>query len=108
MSEPGIIVYFDIMEPLGQLSDAERGQLFWAMLEYGRDGVEPDFRKKDLAIVWGFIRPKLERNKAAYKNTVLQKRYAVACRERKRKGLEDISFEEWKELSDESASSVIG
>ncbi|MBR4882258.1 MAG: hypothetical protein IKU18_00100 [Bacteroidales bacterium] len=108
MSEPGIIVYFDIMDPLRRLSDGDRGRLFWAMLEYGRDGVEPDFTKNDLAITWEFIKPKLERNKAAYKNTVLQKRYAVACRERKRKGLEDISFEEWKELSDESASSVIG
>lgn len=42
MSEPGIIVYFDVMEPLGRMSDADRGKLFWAMLEFGRDGVEPD------------------------------------------------------------------
>ena len=98
MSEPGIIVYFDFMEPLGWLSDEDRGKLFWAMLEYGRDGVEPGFEKNDLAIVWAFIRPKLERNKEAYKITVLQKRYAVACRERRRKGEPEISFDTWMEL----------
>ena len=101
MSEPGIIVYFDVMEPLRRLSDADRGKLFWAMLEFGRDGVDPDFKKNDLAIVWDFIRPKLERNKEAYKNTVLQKRNAVACRERRRRGETEISFEDWKELLQE-------
>ena len=41
-----MMIYFEMMEPLRQLSDGDRGRLFLAMLEYGKEGVEPKFRGK--------------------------------------------------------------
>ena len=43
MARPGIMVYFDMMGPLSKLPDADKGRLFWAMLEYGKFGTVPEF-----------------------------------------------------------------
>ena len=36
MARPGIMLYFDILEPIKVLPDADKGRLFVAMLEYGQ------------------------------------------------------------------------
>lgn len=51
MARPGIMLYFDILEPLKVLPDADKGRLFVAILEYGQFGVVPEFEGM-LAMAW--------------------------------------------------------
>lgn len=71
-----------------------------AILEYGMNGTEPDFDGV-LALTWGFVRPKLDRDKGAYENSKLQRKYAGFCKKRSALGLEKIPFEEWLEMSED-------
>ena len=98
MARPGIMLYFDILEPIRVLPDSDKGRLLVAMLEYGQDGIVPDFDGM-LALAWGFVRPKIDRDKEAYDKQIQQKQYASFSREIKKKGLQPVPFEEWKSLS---------
>ena len=101
MARPGIMVYFDMMGPLKVLPDGDKGRLFWAMLEYGQTGTVPEFEGM-LALAWEFVKPKIDKDEAEYNLSVQRRRYATVCRERKRKGEPDISFEEWVKTIDNS------
>ena len=94
MARPGIMLYFDILEPIRVLPDADKGRLLVAMLEYGQKGILPDFDGM-LALAWGFVKPKIDKDSEEYNRSVLRRQYATACRERKRKGEPDITFDEW-------------
>lgn len=99
MARPGIMLYFDILDPLKVLSREDRGDLFIAILEYGQFGIIPEFDGM-LAMAWGFIKPKLDRDGVAYENTTAQRKYAAFCKKLKARGIEKIEFEEWMSLSD--------
>ena len=94
MARPGIMLYFDILEPIKVLPDADKGRLLVAMLEYGQKGTLPEFEGM-LALAWGFVKPKIDKDSEEYNRTVLKRQYATFCRDRKKKGEPDISFEEW-------------
>ena len=94
MARPGIMLYFDILEPIKVLPDADKGRLLVAMLEYGQSGKVPTFDGM-LALAWGFVRPKIDKDEDEYNLSVLRRQYATTCRERKRKGEPDITFDEW-------------
>ena len=106
MGRPGIMLYFDILEPIRVLPDSDKGKLLVAMLEYGRDGIVPEFDGM-LALAWGFVRPKLDKDQEEYNRTVLKRMYATACRDRKKKGEEDISFEDWLMTIDNQSNHMI-
>ena len=88
------MLYFDILEPVKVLPDADKGRLLVAMLEYGQFGTVPDFDGM-LALAWGFVKPKLDKDSEEYNRTILKRQYAVYCRSQKQKGEPEISFEEW-------------
>ena len=94
MARPGIMLYFDILEPIKVLPDADKGRLLVAMLEYGQSGKVPVFDGM-LALAWGFVKPKIDKDEAEYNLSVLRRQYATVCRERKRKGEPEITFDEW-------------
>ena len=94
MARPGIMLYFDILEPIRVLPDAEKGRLLVAMLEYGQSGIVPEFDGM-LALAWGFVKPKIDKDSEEYKRTVPKRQYATFCRDRKKKGEPDIAFDEW-------------
>ena len=94
MARPGIMLYFDILEPIRVLPDAEKGRLLVAMLEYGQSGSVPEFEGM-LSLAWCFVKPKLDRDSEEYNRTVQKRQYATFCRDRKKKGEPDITFEEW-------------
>ena len=94
MGRPGIMLYFDILEPIRVLPDADKGRLLVAMLEYGQSGIVPEFEGM-LALAWGFVRPKIDKDEAEYNLSVQRRQYATECRERKKKNLPEISFDEW-------------
>ena len=94
MARPGIMLYFDILEPIKVLPDADKGRLLVAMLEYGQSGIVPVFDGM-LALAWGFVKPKIDKDEEEYNMSVLRRQYATVCRERKRKGEPEITFDEW-------------
>ena len=94
MARPGIMLYFDILDPIKVLPDADKGRLLVAMLEYGQSGIVPEFNGM-LALAWGFVKPKIDKDEAEYNLSVLRRQYATVCRERKRKGEPEITFDEW-------------
>lgn len=100
MARPGIMVYFDIMEPLKKLPDADKGRLFWAMLEYGKTGIVPEFDGVAMAIAWEFVKPKIDKDEAEYNLSVKRRQFATVCRERKKKGEQEITFDEWLKTID--------
>ena len=106
MARPGIMLYFDILEPIKVLPDADKGRLLVAMLEYGKCGTIPEFDGM-LALAWGFVKPKLDKDSEEYNRTILKRQYATFCRDRKRKGEPDISFEEWLMTIDDQSYQVV-
>ena len=97
MAKPGMMVYFNTMKTIGKLTDVQKGKLFWAMLEYSRDGTAPDF-EDDLVldVVWGTFEEILDRDSKAYEDTVEKRRYAVYVRECNKVGVEALSREDWR------------
>ena len=99
MARPGIMLYFDILEPIKVLPDEDKGRLLVAMLEYGKTGAVPAFDGM-LALAWGFVKPKIDKDESEYNMSVLRRQYATTCRERKRKGEPEITFDEWLKTID--------
>lgn len=99
MARPGVMLYFDILEPIRVLSDSERGQLLVAILEYGQYGTVPRFDGL-LALAWGFIKPKLDKDEETYESSVVQRKYAAFCKRRAALNLPKVLFEEWINLTD--------
>lgn len=106
MARPGIMLYFDILEPIRVLPDADKGRLLVAMLEYGEFGTVPQFDGM-LALAWGFIKPKLDRDEGSYENTKLQRKYAAFCKKRSGMNLPKIPFEEWLEMSEDERQRLV-
>ena len=106
MARPGIMLYFDILEPIKVLPDADKGRLLVAMLEYGQTGVVPVFDGM-LALAWGFVKPKIDKDEAEYNMSVLRRQYATTCRERKKKGEPEITFDEWMMTIDSQSQHMI-
>lgn len=106
MARPGIMLYFDILEPIMVLPDADKGRLLVAMLEYGKNGTVPTFDGM-LALAWGFVKPKIDKDSDEYNRTVLKRQYATFCRDRKKKGEPEISFEEWLMTIDDHSYQVV-
>ena len=106
MARPGIMVYFDMLGPIKVLPDADKGRLFVAMLEYGQNGTIPQFDGM-LALAWEFAKPKLDRDNEEYNRSVLRRQYATACRDRKRKGEPEITFDEWLKMNNHQCSSMV-
>lgn len=94
MARPGIMIYFDILEPIKMLSDEDKGRLLVAMLEYGRDGVKPEMDGA-LGIVWSFVHPMIDKDGHRYDDMKLQREYAAFCKKRKRIWMPKILFDEW-------------
>ena len=100
MARPGVMLYFDMLEPIRVLSDEDKGRLLVAILEYGQDGVVPEFSGM-LALAWGFVRPKIDMDGVSYENTKVQRKYAAFCKKRAALKRSKISFEEWLEMDDD-------
>jgi hypothetical protein len=101
------MLYFDILEPIRVLPDSDKGRLLVAMLEYGQDGIVPEFDGM-LALAWGFVKPKIDRDSAEYSRTVSKRQYATFCRKLKSNGSkEEVSFDDWLLMSDEERDHMI-
>lgn len=106
MGRPGIMIYFDILEPVRVLTNSERGKLLTAILEYGKEGKEPSFTGK-LALAWGFVRPRIDVDGARYDSVVAKRKYAGFCSSLSRKNLETVSFEDWQEMDEDQMKQML-
>ena len=106
MARPGIMVYFNIKEPLSALSDAERGILLTAMLEYGETGALPEFHGM-LALAWSFVRPMIDKDGQRYDDMKLQREYAIFCKKRKRIFMPKILFDDWIVMSEDERQRAV-
>ena len=77
--QPGVMLYFDIRPCLKRLTDADRGILFEAILDFGEYGVVPELDGV-LAIAWDFIQPRLEKDRERYAEICEKRRAAVNTR----------------------------
>lgn len=111
MDRPGIMVYFDMMGPMAKLENSDKGRLFWAMLEYGKNGTVPVFDSLPLELAWEFVKPKIDKDYKEYVRSVQRRQFATACRERKKRGEPEITFDEWLKsigvCDDQSTSMMI-
>lgn len=63
---PGVMLYFDRLTFLDQLSLEQLGLLFTAIIRYARDDVPPEFTDAQLKLVWEFLCPSLDQDKLRY------------------------------------------
>ena len=97
---PGIMIYFDILETLHDgYTTKEAGELFLAMLHYGRDGIKPNFSDRGMKTLWKVVQVKIDRDNLKYSKTIELRKYATFCREYKKlhPGEEPPSFDVWRD-----------
>lgn len=95
-NRPGVMLYFDNLRPaLNRMDDAQCGALFRAIINYAEHGEISDLEQIP-GMAFDMLRPLIDRDGARYIESVDQRRYAVYCREMKKKDMEPISFNEWK------------
>ena len=75
MAKKSLVLYYDIRQPLEALTNAERGRLLMAVLDYAEMGVVPDFRGR-LLVAFSFIRASLDRDAEKYEQMVEYRREA--------------------------------
>ena len=93
---PGIMIYFDMVEPLKRLDHIGKGRLFEAMLNYGQYGEIPDFDGDGMLLMaWEFILPKLNADERSYRKKVIKNTYSSYCNKAKRSERVPMDFEEW-------------
>ena len=72
-TQPGVMLYFEIMPALMMLKDKQRLAVYDAIMRYGQYGEEPDL-KGEAAICWGFIQSALDRDRERYERVVEARR----------------------------------
>ena len=75
MEKKSLVLYYDIRQPLEELTDAERGKLLLALLDYAQTGVVPEFRGA-LQVAFSFIRGSIDRDTEKWAETVERRRQA--------------------------------
>lgn len=75
----GIMLYFDIKEPLKDFSDEERGKLVWALLEYGENHITPQLNGS-LKTAFDFIKKDIDRDIEKYFNRCQKNKENVSKR----------------------------
>lgn len=93
---PGILFRFELLDALEQLAPTDVGELFLATMRYGRDGILPEFKNPVLSVLWPFLKSATDRDAESYDSKTAQRRYALYCREMKRKEETPLSFDDWK------------
>ena len=103
--KPGVMVYFELRGMLKLLTDAEKGQLFEAILAYGETGQVGDLCPT-LKVAWPLIQMRLDLDNSRYEFTVMKRRYAAYTRWAKQHGETVQSFEEWSGIPQISSNDL--
>lgn len=76
---PGVMFYFEVRSCLKRLSDAEKGRLFEAILDYGQYGAVPELEGA-LGVAWDFIQPRIDRDGEQYEEISRKRSEAAHAR----------------------------
>ena len=73
----GILMYFDMKPVLERLSDHEVKELLLAILDYGENGVVPEFHSATLACFWPLLASRMDADRERYQQRVESNRRAA-------------------------------
>lgn len=76
----GILMYFDMKPVLERLSDHEVKELLLAILDYGENGVVPEFHSATLACFWPLLASRMDADRERYQQRVESNRRAARAR----------------------------
>lgn len=95
---PGVVLYFDTLCPaLARLNNDQSGALLKGIIEYAMTGAIPEL--DDMAgMAFDMLRPRIDTDGEHYEDKREQTKYAVYCREAKKRGETPCSFEEWQQM----------
>ena len=94
-SYPGVLLFFDWLDPITAFSLEELGQLLNAMFEYARYGSIPVFEDRALLICWAHIQPRLDQDRYNWAWKIVSSYYANYCKDAKKAGEPLACFEVW-------------
>jgi len=94
--KPGVMLYFDMLPSIRNLSNAQKGILFEAILQYGYNRTIPKLPDK-LLVVWPLIQMRLDRDEMQYMNVVTKRAYSAYVRWAKHNNQEVMDFTTWQE-----------
>ena len=98
LSRPGVMIYFDDIRPfVDYMTDETLGALFRALINYAELGewVDDDC-DPNVMVPLRVMKPKIDRDAAAYENKKLHGQYMTYVRLAKQQGLNPVSEETWK------------
>ena len=93
-NKPGVMIYFDMLETLKQMTDRQAGILFRAILQYGATGIRPEL-PDSIRLLWPMIEVRLIADHQRYKLVSLKRSYAIYARWAKERGEEVLPYEQW-------------
>ena len=97
-TRPGVMLYFDAVRPaLNRMDDAQAGALFRALIAYAETGALSELDPMT-ALAFDLLRPAIDRDGERYESTLEQRKYAVYCRECKKRGEQPLNISEWRLL----------
>ena len=91
--KPGVMIYFDICDALELLTNEQRGQIMMAILDYGENGIFPEFEDAALAMCWAFVKKRLDADDERYRKATEQRANAARKRWQKKEKSETDSTE---------------
>lgn len=95
---PGVMIYFDTLCPaLARLTNEQAGALLRGIVDYAQTGAIPELDPMP-GMAFDLLRPGIDRDEERYFEQIDQRRYAVYCRELKKRGADPISFENWQRM----------
>lgn len=93
----GVMLYCKAEEAVKNLSLEDAGKLLIAIFDYAFHGIEPRFEdSQSLPILWCFIRSDIESDEKRYIEKCKKNAYIAYKREREKKNLPYLEFEEWE------------
>ena len=107
-ARPGVMLYFDMMVAMTRLTKEQKGELFDAIMYYGRDGVQPNFRNDPfLQFAWDFIQPRVDADGSSYKEKTNEGKYGAYKKKAAKLGVEPIPYSVWCEFSDQEQKTLL-
>ena len=94
--KPGVMIYFDLLPAIRNLSNSEKGILFEAILEYGNCRKQSTLTPKT-QIIWPLIQQRLDYDEMQYTKAVTKRAYSAYIRWAKHNGEEPMDFTAWQE-----------
>ena len=83
---PGYLLYFDRVEGLMDLSDADLGLVSRAIFYYARDKKEPEDLPEKFSLIWPMLKHMLDEDRNAYEEKCRTKAFAATVKAAKDKG----------------------